>query len=117
MRRLGLPDTPESNETELDVYEQLLEKPKTTAPVANVDGTQPSILSTLTTTERSVAPDGSVTTKVVLKKRFADGREESSETVHTQRGHEMKPWQASRAPQMEKAGEESKKSSGWFWSS
>jgi hypothetical protein len=117
IRRLGLPDTPESNETELDVYEQLLEKPRPFVPVANVDGAQPSILSTLTTTERSVAPDGSVTTKVILKKRFADGREESSETVHTQRGHEMEPWQASRAPQPEKASEEPKKKSGWFWSS
>jgi hypothetical protein len=37
----------------------------------------PSILSTLTTTERHMAADGMVTTKTVLKKRFADGREET----------------------------------------
>lgn len=113
-------DITESNETELDVYEHVLEKLKptdtATAPKHEV---QPSILSTLTTTERSVAPDGSVTTKVVLKKRFADGREESSETVHTQRGHEMEPWQSSRAtsaPQSEEVEKKGKKS-GWFWSS
>ena len=42
-----------------------------------------SVIATLTTTEQVVDPDGKVHTRVVLKKRFADGREENSETVHT----------------------------------
>lgn len=126
---LGLRDQSDSAETELDAYEQLLEKPKTaqlssnTAPAMHQDDAKPSILSTLTTTERSVAPDGSVTTKVVLKKRFSDGREESSETVHTQRGHELHPWHLDQpriVPQIDTKGEvqeKEKKRSGWFWSS
>ncbi|KAF2826895.1 hypothetical protein CC86DRAFT_455514 [Ophiobolus disseminans] len=119
-----------ATETELDAYEHLLTKPKTTKPTPAPGSTtskevQPSILSTLTTTERTVAPDGSVTTKVVLKKRFADGREESSETVHTQRGQEQDqvrdPWAAVHkafAPQDSKKDEgkeKEKKKSGWFW--
>lgn len=127
--QLSLRDQSESAETELDAYEQLLEKPKATQPSSSVasatsqNDAKPSILSTLTTTERSVAPDGSVTTKVVLKKRFSDGREESSETVHTQRGHEMHPWhldQNRTVPQSDKKDfvqEKEKKRSGWFWSS
>jgi hypothetical protein len=111
-RQLGLRD---SSATELDAYEHLLQKPEN---VANEAG--PSILSTLTTTERSVAPDGSVTTRVVLKKRFADGREESTETVHTQRGQESDPRETARrgvAPKLEGGRDQDKKRSGWFWSS
>ncbi|KAH7413594.1 hypothetical protein DE146DRAFT_783390 [Phaeosphaeria sp. MPI-PUGE-AT-0046c] len=127
--QLGLRDQSTPAETELDAYEQLLEKPKTSPPSSSVlpaiskDDANSSILSTLTTTERSVAPDGSVTTKVVLKKRFSDGREESSETVHTRRGHEMHPWHSDEGrtvPQSEKKleqQEKEKKRSGWFWSS
>ncbi|KAF1945548.1 hypothetical protein EJ02DRAFT_338373 [Clathrospora elynae] len=119
-------------ETELDAYEQL---DAARAPVSaavpvfptmseRTHDMKPSILSTLTTTERSVAPDGSVTTKVILKKRFADGREENSETVHTQRGQEpQNPWRALHQSaqaqptenQINKDG--GKKRSGWFWSS
>lgn len=123
-------------DTELDVYEQMWEKPTISGPARDnaAPATQesavevkPSILSTLTTTERTVAPDGSVTTKVVLKKRFADGREESSETVHTQRGQESNqsprdPWEAmheAAKPASEKKVElkENPKRGGWFWSS
>lgn len=124
-RELALRESPETTETELDAYEQLLAKPKgfDYAKATSSSETKPSILSTLTTTERTVAPDGSVTTKVVLKKRFADGREESSETVHTQRGQEPEPWATRQTPEVRKhnnidevQGKE-KKSSGWFWSS
>jgi hypothetical protein len=119
-------DLHETAETELDVYERMYEQTnnsKYTTTPATVHDAKPSILSTLTTTERTVAPDGSVTTKVVLKKRFADGREESSETVHTQRGHERDPWASSQitsAPQTsrtEDGQEKAKKWGGWFWSS
>lgn len=60
------------------------------------------VLSSLTTTETVRLPDGTVTTKVVLKQRFADGREETSERSHTYR------------EDSEVHGEESSKK-GWFW--
>lgn len=44
---------------------------------------RPSIISTLTKTQRNVAPDGTVTTKTVTKRRFADGNEESDEMTDT----------------------------------
>jgi hypothetical protein len=117
--------------TELDAYEHALPTPKHDVPSHSASShhsttteTKPSILSTMTTTERTIAPDGSVTTKVVLKKRFADGREENSETVHTQRGHDMEKsrdlWQnvqqpAAPAPEQQDAKALQKKN-GWFWS-
>ncbi|OCK83109.1 hypothetical protein K432DRAFT_379813 [Lepidopterella palustris CBS 459.81] len=136
--------------TELEAYERLTGPTAFTPPPQaaftttkseagnlNRNG-KPSILSTLTTTERTVQPDGTVTTKMILKKRFADGREESSETVHTQRGHDgkmggesgekvWKEMQKARFIESANAGEgsvngnvemgEEKKKSGWFWSS
>jgi hypothetical protein len=127
-------DWEQEHETEMDAYERLeaasAPMPAQTSaqypPITPAqNAAKPSVLSTLTTTERSVAPDGSVTTKVVLKKRFADGREESSETVHTQRGQEeaqtRDPWRALQAPVLPvedqiKPGVNKKRSS-WFWSS
>lgn len=47
---------------------------------------KPSLISTLTTTERKKLADDGVYTQVVLKKRFSDGREESTETEHTAHG-------------------------------
>lgn len=83
----------------------------------------PSILSTLTTTERTTLQDGSVHTKVVLKKRFSDGREESTETVHHQNVVRQTQDAASKsnkdedAKKMRKDKEtKEKESSGWFWS-
>ncbi|KAF2685384.1 hypothetical protein K458DRAFT_417439 [Lentithecium fluviatile CBS 122367] len=110
-------------ETELDAYERLLGRPHAPGAATKEEG-RPSVLSTLTTTERTVAPDGTVTTKVVLKKRFADGREESSETVHTQRGQETEaqqqdPWKAmqdAQSPPQQDTSRENKKKGSWFWS-
>ena len=45
----------------------------------------------MTTTERTTLPDGRVYSRMVLKKRFADGREESSETVQTNEASEGLP--------------------------
>ncbi|KAI8933150.1 hypothetical protein NX059_009791 [Plenodomus lindquistii] len=120
--------------TEMDAYEHLIagfDRTTSTAsqsPLGRRDGAtnSPSILSTLTTTERTVTPDGIVTTKTVLKKRFADGREESSETVETSRGQDSKPrlqqpWQTLSQSQASTSEEESKSKNsarnGWFWSS
>jgi hypothetical protein len=95
--------------TELEAYERLL----------NPTAGQSSILSTLTTTERTVAADGSVTTKMVLKKRFADGREESSETVHTQRGQDRATQEAHLSTPKDDVPPklDGEKKRGWFWSS
>ncbi|KAF2113506.1 hypothetical protein BDV96DRAFT_577903 [Lophiotrema nucula] len=111
--------------TELEAYEKLLG----TSSSGAAAGIRPSVLSTLTTTERTTAPDGTVTTKVVLKKRFADGREESSETVHTQKGQESNAapqqdaWKAMQdaqfpsqlAPASGKEEKKDDKKKGWFW--
>ncbi|KAF1954130.1 hypothetical protein CC80DRAFT_493976 [Byssothecium circinans] len=99
-------------ETELDAYERMLGRAHASAvPTQDSEGQRTSILSTLSTTERTVGPDGAVTTKVVFKKRFADGREESSETVHTSRGQENELESYKPVPPKEE------KKSGWFWSS
>ena len=88
------------------------------------DDKKPSVISTLTTTERRTLPDGSVHTKMMLKKRFADGREESTETTHTTKENQTTPQQKSikddgstktePAPKIEKYEQKKK---GWFWSS
>lgn len=78
--------------------------------------TRPDVLAQLTTTETTRMPDGTVTTKVVLKQRFADGREEERETVHT--SHEPPPGSADKKPQVnhEQPEKEKERKAGWFWS-
>ncbi|KAI4122597.1 MAG: hypothetical protein LQ338_005721 [Usnochroma carphineum] len=103
---------------------------------AEVDSDKPSLISTLTTTERRTLPDGSVYTQVVLKKRFSDGREESTETEHTTHGTHRpelrkqitqgpKGSSTSSAPSLGYDGKvkqalgqkiEEQKKRGWFWS-
>ena len=85
---------------------------------------KPSIISTLTTTERTTHPDGSVHTMMVLKKRFADGREESTETTHTTKDQEAKPLQrippkpeeSNAETAAETGNSNNNKTKGWFWS-
>ena len=96
-----------------------------TPSAATAANAKPSIISTLTTTERITHADGSTHTKMVLKKRFADGREESTETTHTTHGHhlEEKPqqpgseagWKAAKKADDEPEKPKEKKKSGWFW--
>ncbi|KAJ5512195.1 hypothetical protein N7463_001747 [Penicillium fimorum] len=74
-----------------------------TKPTEVVSEAQPRIISTMTRTERVRLPDGSVESKIVNTKRFADGREESDESVevsHPQEGY--KP-------------ESDTSKNGWFW--
>ena len=137
--------------TELDLYERFLgsqypqaaPSSSTSASVPDTNATTsqpiaastpaeiptpaPTVTSTLTTTERNTFPDGSVHTKVVLKKRFADGREESTETEHTSYSSQTeaqgpaKPFvvgeakDASRKEASEGIAEQARKK-GWFWS-
>lgn len=99
---------------------------------------QPNVISTMTTTQRTTRPDGSVYTQVVLKKRFSDGREESTETEHTTHGadgsdtglNKQSPGSrsdctAKPVPALGYDGKvkqaigqrlEEKKKNGWFWS-
>ena len=93
--------------------------------------TKPGVTSTLTTTERTTLPDGTVHTKMVLKKRFADGREESAETTHTTHGQQeqqsrqlleseaetlkTKKYSEAEKPQEENKNGKDKKKTGWFW--
>ncbi|MCJ1250682.1 hypothetical protein MMC30_007910 [Trapelia coarctata] len=143
-------DAVEDEMTELDLFERLLnlkrsegnntlspvmnisEATETTGPDAHGESSQAKekaslgIISTLTSTERVILPDGTVHTKVMLKKRFADGREESSETVHTTQGSTQlpasKPERSDKAVEHVTAQSDDKKRSpkserkGWFWS-
>ena len=94
------------------------------------DENKDSIVSTMTTTERQTLPDGTVETKRVLKKRFADGREESNESMERQISHSSNPRSSVLKPlesgisstvrqdkQTQTNVEEGRrpKRSGWFW--
>lgn len=143
-------DAEEDEMTELDLYERLLNRkrfegnntlsqathtPEATKAAGQVGSTQAKesdslgIISTLTSTERVTLPDGTVQTKVMLKKRFADGREESSETVHTTQGNThlhgsnsenpdkaTKPVEPATTPSDSKEGNPKSERRGWFWS-
>ncbi len=110
----------------LEAFKQEPQQTQTMSSATTVnEDVKPGVISTLTTTERTTLPDGSVHTKMVLKKRFADGREECTETTHATNGHreEMprsmptskteKARAVEGGDEMEKLGE--KKRSGWFW--
>ena len=99
---------------------QLEDKPASTMQMqATDDKGKPSLISTLTTTERTTLPDGSVHTKMVLKKRFADGREENTETTHTTK--DRRPTVVSEKADILKNGKADEaekpkqKTKGWFW--
>lgn len=126
-------------ETELDLYTHIFGQPeagsqtvssstKTAMTMSNTasdiePSKPPSILSTLTTTVRTTDPDGTVHTKVVLKKRFTDGTEESTESVHTtpgESGGSTTGFQQQQSPSGSVIGEEVRKrerGKGWFWRS
>lgn len=74
---------------------------------------RPQVLSTLTTTQTTRMPDGSVKTTVVLKRRFADGGEETQESTQTSFDES-----AATAVTGNPAGQElsSKQRKSWFWS-
>ncbi|KAI9834537.1 MAG: hypothetical protein M1819_002913 [Sarea resinae] len=142
---LGENERDESYDTEMDLYERFLGSqyapPSSSQETRTVSSSSTSstsssastnqysspggslgIVSTLTTTERTTMPDGSVQTKVVLKKRFADGREESSETIHRAHGmqdtHKVDSMTTTGEGREEASKEEGAKNQkkGWFWS-
>lgn len=73
------------------------------------DTGRPQVLSTLTTTQTTRLPNGSVQTTIVLKRRFADGREEMQESSQTSFDE---PAAAVVKADQEPRVEEKK---GWFW--
>ncbi|QDS69140.1 hypothetical protein FKW77_010429 [Venturia effusa] len=123
-------------QTEQDMYEhyfsRLLREPSLVSPdprsvpqESESRSSRPSVLSTITRTERHVASDGSVTTKTVLKRSFADGSEENSETTETTpatrpASHEQQPEaEQGLTPEIArtKAAPDQETKRGWFWSS
>ncbi|MCJ1369851.1 hypothetical protein MMC20_001063 [Loxospora ochrophaea] len=131
-------DADEDSLTELDIYEyldatpprkvSLISSPLPHSTFASQENSpKPTLISLLTTTHRHTLPDGTVHTKTVLKKRFADGSEESEESNQTTHAPDTsatstKPSLSSLAPraQEETTDETSKtpqkKKGGWFWS-
>ncbi|GAB7350990.1 hypothetical protein MBLNU459_g1486t1 [Dothideomycetes sp. NU459] len=97
---------------ELSMYEPLLG--------GQQSATGQTLIATLTTTERTILEDGTIRTKRVLKKRFADGHEEKSEAVEMGRvedgdpkdpGEDDDPKDPGEAARSGKKGRHS-----WFWS-
>jgi hypothetical protein len=105
-----------------------------------VSGRNDSILSTTTTTERWTRPDGTVETRRVFKKRFADGREIEEETHDFQEprpslaqlrkkapwpvGPQETPLSEAKAadkqtqtltPVQDELKNEKRRGGGWFW--
>ena len=94
------------------------------------DGKKESIVTTMTTTERRTLADGTVETKRVLKKKFADGREESNESVERQmpsssnfrpalskplNGETSSTAMRDKQTQTNAKNDSRPKRSGWFW--
>ena len=112
-----------SSSTAMQPYPHCSPTRKDSSPMIIDNRPRPSILSTLTTTERTVLQDGTVHTKVVLKKRFADGREESTETAHTQNPLPKPQYQSPTALNDQAQGQvpwkgggkEKERGKGWFW--
>jgi hypothetical protein len=73
------------------------------------DSNRPQVLSTLTTTHTTRLPDGSVKTTVVLKRRFADGGEETQESTQTS-------FDESAGAGNVVGQEPAKERKSWFWS-
>ncbi|KGO63984.1 hypothetical protein PITC_013520 [Penicillium italicum] len=89
----SVPETPRDLPTEIDT--------KPTEAVS--EPAQSRVISTMTRTERVRLPDGSVESKIVHTRRFADGREESDESVEVSH------------PQGGSKPESDTSKNGWFW--
>lgn len=84
--------------------------PETPVDSAPSDGSSSShIISTMSRTERTRLPDGSVQTKKVVTKRYADGREETDSSVETTHPR------SENADSSSSGESESKPKTGWFW--
>ncbi|KAF7596578.1 hypothetical protein BBP40_000978 [Aspergillus hancockii] len=79
-------------------------------PTESVAKQQPYVMSTKTTTERIRLSDGSIQTKTIKTKWFADGREESNESVEV-----ANPPQVNRGSNGPEGSASGQSTSGWFW--
>ncbi|PWY86441.1 hypothetical protein BO94DRAFT_82470 [Aspergillus sclerotioniger CBS 115572] len=70
---------------------------------------KPTVISTMTRTERIRLPNGSTQKKTVWTKKFSDGREESNESVEI-----MNPPQSQDSSNQDRPTSD-QKNSGWFW--
>lgn len=102
----------DDNETWLDLVSGGSRKSVPETPVESIpseDSSSSRIISTMSRTERTRLPDGSVQTKKVITKRYADGREETDSSVETtlpRSGH---------VESSDSGDGESKPKNGWFW--
>lgn len=69
------------------------------------------VVSTMTRSVRRTLADGSISTKTVKTKRFADGREESDETVEVT----PPPMNEKNAEHTQGSGNDKDSHGGWFW--
>ncbi|KAL1848395.1 hypothetical protein Plec18167_004822 [Paecilomyces lecythidis] len=97
-------------ETRNDTLESTSTNPET-AP-GSEKSSSPVVVSTMTSTERRTLPDGTIQTKTIKTKRFADGREESNESVEV-----LNPQHSSQQQSENGDSQSSEKGSrrGWFW--
>jgi hypothetical protein len=105
--------------------EKVLEKIANTDRASMVDDDPDRVVSSSTTTERTTDEDGTVETCVTVWKRFADGRETTTTTSHTEdpawdEDGKAKPRREPGAAIAEdastkKAEEKKPEKKGWFW--
>lgn len=81
-----------------------------------------SIIAHLTTVEKRTLADGSIVTRTVMKKRFADGTEQSQESTDVSRIPSERLLKSPSSPLRTALEEEKRKKGneekgGWFWSS
>ncbi|RMD43274.1 hypothetical protein DV735_g1805, partial [Chaetothyriales sp. CBS 134920] len=88
------------------------------------EGGNDQIISESMRTETKTLPDGSIRTKTVRKRRFANGREEAEENVEfvppPLKQHTEKQSQVSATPvqdALKKENESKARKGGWFWNS
>ncbi|KAI7584010.1 hypothetical protein KC346_g18055, partial [Hortaea werneckii] len=110
LRSIGLTSEADGAER-LQQEAEALELRGTESPRRAANEKKVDVLSSLTTTQTTRMPDGTVTTQVVLKQRFADGREETEEKLHTYQD----PSQLQQ-PEEAQRPEQAEKKKGWFWS-
>ncbi|KAF1991216.1 hypothetical protein K402DRAFT_173310 [Aulographum hederae CBS 113979] len=106
--------------TEMDMYKRHFSNSSSASQSSSMTPEKKTdVLSTLTSTESTTQPDGTVTTRVTLNTRFADGRLEDSETVYTTKGKSnIVETQQTESPLTVTQQLEQKKQSrgkGWFW--
>ncbi|KAB8076023.1 hypothetical protein BDV29DRAFT_96701 [Aspergillus leporis] len=95
------------SETEIQTATNTSAPVQTTKSVAEQ---QPYVISTRTTTQRIRLSDGSIQTKTIKTERFADGREESNESVEV-----VNPPQVNRESSDPEGPGAHQNTSGWFW--